>query len=77
LGRKKKPFYRIVVADSKFPRDGRFLEVLGTYNPVKDPVLVELEEERIFHWIKNGATLSDTVKSLFKKQGILSKLANA
>ncbi len=77
LGKKKNPFYRIVVADSEFPRDGRFIEVVGTYNPVKDPALVEIEEERVFHWVKNGATLSDTVKSLFKRQGILGKLANA
>lgn len=76
LGKKKMPFYRIVAADSESPRDGRFIEVLGTYNPLKNPAEVKLKEERISYWLKEGgAQLSDTVKSLFRKEGILSKLA--
>ena len=63
---KKKPFYRIVVADSESPRDGRYLEAVGTYDPLQDPVAVDLKEDRIKHWLGQGATPSDTVKSLIK-----------
>jgi len=73
-GAKKRPFYRIVVADSKSPRDGRFLENVGTYNPVIDPAEVVLKQERIKHWIDQGAILTDTVKSLLKKEGFFAKL---
>ena len=68
-GAKKRPFYRIVVADSECPRDGRYLENVGTYNPLKDPVEVTLKSERIDYWIQQGATPTDTVKSLLKKKG--------
>ncbi len=68
-GAKKRPFYRIVVADSESPRDGRYLENVGTYNPLKDPVEVTLKSERIDYWIQQGATPTDTVKSLLKKKG--------
>lgn len=68
-GAKKRPFYRIIVADSESPRDGKFLELVGTYNPLQDPAEVTVKEDRIKHWIDNGAIPTDTVKSLLKKQG--------
>ena len=71
-GAKKKPFYRIVVADKECPRDGRFLENVGTYDPLQDPVKVTLKEERIKYWMDKGAIPSDTVKSLFKKEGLFA-----
>ena len=71
-GAKKRPFYRIVVADSESPRDGRFLENVGTYNPLVEPAEVTLKNERISYWIGQGATPSDTVKSLLKKEGFFS-----
>lgn len=69
-GAKKRPFYRIVVADSESPRDGRFLENVGTYNPLTDPVDISLKQERIKYWLEKGATPTDTVKSLLKKEGV-------
>jgi small subunit ribosomal protein S16 len=71
-GAKKKPFYRIVVADIESPRDGKFLEVVGTYDPLKDPALVTLKEERLKYWMGEGAKPSDTVNSLLKKEGFYS-----
>lgn len=71
-GAKKKPFYRIVVADSENPRDGRFLEKVGTYDPLKDPVEVSLDQDRIKYWMEKGAIPSDTVKSLLKKEGFFA-----
>ena len=68
-GAKKKPFYRIVAADSESPRDGRFLEIVGTYNPLIDPAEVSLKQERIKYWIDQGAIPTTTVKSLLKKEG--------
>lgn len=68
-GAKKRPFYRIVVADGESPRDGRFLEIVGTYDPLQDPAQVTLKEDRVEYWMSEGATPSDTVKSLLKKQG--------
>jgi len=73
-GAKKKPFYRIVIADSESPRDGKFLENVGTYNPLTDPVEVSLKQERIKYWIGQGAIPTDTVKSLLKKQGFFATL---
>ena len=73
-GAKKRPFYRIVVADSESPRDGRFLENVGTYNPLIDPAEVSLKQERIKYWIDQGAIPTDTVKSLLKKEGFFAKL---
>ena len=73
-GAKKRPFYRIVVADSEKPRDGRFLETVGTYNPLPDPAEVSFKEERIQYWMNQGALPSDTVKSLLKKEGIFAKI---
>ena len=66
-GAKKSPFYRVVVADSEAPRDGRFIEVLGTYDPRKDPAEVTIKEDRLDYWLGNGAQPSDTVRSLIKK----------
>ncbi len=71
MGAKKNPFYRVVVADSRFPRDGRFIEEIGTYNPVVEPAQVKIDAEKAQKWIKNGAQPTDTVKSLLKKQGII------
>jgi small subunit ribosomal protein S16 len=69
-GAKKKPFYRIVVADTDSPRDGKFLENVGTYNPLRDPAEVTLKTERVQYWLKKGATPTDTVRSLLKRQGV-------
>ena len=74
-GAKKKPFYRIVVADSESPRDGRFLENVGTYDPLYDPAKIVLKTERIRYWIDQGALPTDTVQSLLKKEGFFA--ANA
>lgn len=71
-GAKKKPFYRIVVADKENPRDGRFLENVGTYDPLHHPAKVTLKEERIKYWMDQGAIPSDTVRSLFKKEGLFA-----
>ena len=71
MGAKKSPFYRIVVADSRYPRDGRFIEQLGTYNPLAEPAEVKVDGERAQAWIKNGAQPTDTVKRLLKQAGIL------
>ena len=71
-GAKKRPFYRIVVADGESPRDGRFLEKVGTYDPKYDPAKVTIETERIQYWIDQGATPSDTVKSLLKREGFFA-----
>jgi small subunit ribosomal protein S16 len=71
MGAKKNPFYRIVVADSRYPRDGRFIEEIGYYNPLTEPSEVKVDAEKVKEWIKNGAQPTDTVKSLFKKNGVL------
>ena len=68
-GTKKKPFYRIVAADVEAPRDGKFLEALGTYNPMTEPALITLKEDRISYWLGEGAKPSTTVQSIFKSQG--------
>ena len=69
-GSKKKPFYRIVAADSRCPRDGKFLEMLGTYNPLKTENHIKVDAEKVNAWIKKGAKPSDTVASLLKKAGV-------
>ena len=71
MGAKKAPFYRIVVADSRFPRDGRFIEELGTYNPLAKPSEVKVDAEKAKQWIKDGAQPTDTVRALLKKAGVL------
>ena len=70
MGAKKAPFYRIVVADSRYPRDGRFIDEVGYYNPLTDPVDLKVDTEKVQKWISNGAQPTDTVKSLLKKAGI-------
>ena len=67
MGAKKAPFYRIVVADSHFPRDGRFIEEIGTYDPLADPAAIKIDMERAKYWIANGAQPTDTVRGLLKK----------
>jgi small subunit ribosomal protein S16 len=76
MGSKKNPFYRIVVADSRSPRDGRFIETVGTYNPVSEPAEIRINEELALKWLLNGAKPSDTVRNLFSKQGIMEKFHN-
>ena len=70
LGAKKAPFYRVVVADSRYPRDGRFIEGIGYYNPLTNPVEIKIDAEKAAKWISNGAQPTETVKSLLKKAGI-------
>lgn len=71
MGAKKAPFYRVVVADSRYPRDGRFIEEIGTYNTMTDPAQVNIDAEKAKKWIANGAQPTDTVKDILKKNGIL------
>ncbi|MBQ3096020.1 MAG: 30S ribosomal protein S16 [Clostridia bacterium] len=71
MGAKKAPFYRIVVADSRYPRDGRFIEELGTYDPKADPSAVKVDADKVREWIKNGAQPTETVRTLLKKENIL------
>jgi ribosomal protein S16 len=71
IGAKKNPFYRVVVADSRYPRDGRFIEEIGTYNPLMDPAQINIDGEKAATWLKNGAQPTDTVKSLLKKTGVI------
>ena len=73
MGAKKRPFYRLVVADSRSPRDGRFIEEIGYYNPLTQPAQVKIDEEKALKWLQNGAKPSDTVRSLLSKAGILAK----
>ena len=75
MGSKAKPFYRIVAADSRSPRDGRFLEVIGTYDPIKGADRITLEEEKALKWLNNGAIPTDTVRSILSKKGIMKKFA--
>ena len=76
-GRKKMPFYRLVVADSRAPRDGSFIELLGTYNPMTDPAAVTINEERALYWLSVGAQPSDTARGLLKKQGVWEKFESS
>ncbi|WP_023625196.1 30S ribosomal protein S16 [Clostridium tyrobutyricum] len=75
MGAKKSPFYRIVVADSRSPRNGRFIEELGYYNPLTEPTTIKFDEEKAVQWIKNGAQPSDVVKRLFTTAGLDEKLS--
>ena len=77
MGAKKAPFYRIVAADSRAPRDGRFIELLGTYDPRTNPAKVTIKEEELLKWLNNGAQPSDTVKNLLSKEGIIKKFADS
>ncbi|MBQ7699178.1 MAG: 30S ribosomal protein S16 [Clostridia bacterium] len=73
IGAKKNPFYRVVVADSRSPRDGKFIEEIGTYDPMAEPAVVKIDAEKANTWIKNGAQPTETVKSLLVKSGVISK----
>ncbi len=71
LGAKKAPFYRIVVADSRYPRDGRFIEEIGSYDPTKEPSVIKVDSEKVKQWIASGAQPTETVKALLKIEGVL------
>ena len=73
IGAKKNPFYRVVVADSRSPRDGKFIEEIGTYDPMAEPAVVKIDADKANEWLKNGAQPTETVKSLLVRNGIISK----
>ena len=73
MGAKKRPFYRVVAADSRVTRDGKFIELIGTYNPITEPAEVKIDEEKAMKWLRNGAEPTDTVRDLLKRQGIIEK----
>ncbi len=72
MGDKKSPFYRVVVADSKSPRDGKFIDIIGTYNPLTDPAEIKIDNEKAVKWLKNGALPTETAKSILVKSGVIS-----
>ena len=76
MGAKKRPYYRIVAADSRSPRDGKFIETVGTYNPITEPAEIKVNEEIALKWLTNGAVPTDTVRDLLKSQGIMEKFHN-
>ena len=76
MGAKKAPFYRVIVADSRSPRDGRFIETIGTYNPLTTPAEIKINEDSAIDWLNKGAIPTDTVKNLFSKAGIMEKYHN-
>ena len=73
MGAKRRPFYRIVVADSRFPRDGRFIEEIGYYNPIEEKAIVKVDKDLALKWLNNGATPTDTVRDILSKEGILKE----
>ena len=75
MGAKKSPFYRIVVADERSPRDGRFIETVGTYDSTVDPAVINIDEETAVAWLKKGAQPTDTVRSMFSKRGLMTRFA--
>ena len=77
MGAKKRPFYRVVIADSRSPRDGRFIETVGTYNPITQPAEINLDEAKILSWLSNGAQPTGTVRALLSNAGILAKHAES
>lgn len=77
MGAKKRPFYRIVAADSRYPRDGKFIEVVGTYNPVVENDSLKIDEEKAIKWLNTGALPTDTVRNLFSKAGVMEKFHNS
>ena len=77
MGSKQKPFYRIVAADSRSPRDGRFIETVGTYNPIKKDAEITVDEEKVLSWLGKGAQPTDTVKSILSNKGIMKKYADS
>ena len=77
MGSKQKPFYRIVAADARSPRDGRFIETIGTYDPIKGKDVVTIDEEKALKWLNNGAQPTDTVRNILSKNGIMTKYAES
>ena len=77
MGAKKNPFYRIVVADSRAPRNGRFIEILGNYDSTQEPAVINVNEEKVLEWMSKGAQPTDTVRSLLKKQSVMAKFDEA
>ena len=77
MGSKQKPFYRIVAADSRFPRDGRFIETVGTYNPIAKPAEIKIDKEVAIKWLNNGAQPTDTVRSILSHEGVLKEMHEA
>lgn len=77
MGSKQNPFYRIVAADARSPRDGRFIETVGTYNPLKNPTEIKVDEEKALTWLNNGAQPTDTVRSILTESGIMKKYADS
>ena len=77
IGATKAPFYRIVAADSRSPRDGRFIEIVGYYDPTKQPAQVKVDEEKVMKWLNDGAQPSDTVRNILSKEGIIKKFADS
>ncbi len=77
MGAKKRPFYRIVAADSRSPRDGRFIEEIGYYNPIETPAVVKIDEEKALAWLSEGAIPTDTVRNLLSREGIMKKFHEA
>jgi len=77
MGAKKRPFYRVVVADSRSPRDGRFIEEIGYYDPVRQPAEINIDVEKALKWLQNGAQPSDTARSILSKAGVLQKFHEA
>ena len=73
MGDKKAPFYRVIVADSRAPRDGKFIDIIGTYNPLTSPAQINIDKEKAEKWLKNGATPTDTAKQLLVKSGVIEK----
>jgi len=71
MGAKKKPFYRLVAADSEAPRDGKYLEILGSYDPMKDPALINIHKEKVSYWLGKGAVITESARAILKKQGLL------
>ena len=77
MGQKKAPFYRIIVADSRSPRDGRFIEEVGYYNPIENPAVIKVDKELAIKWLNQGATPTDTVRDILSKEGILKEFHEA
>lgn len=77
MGAKKRPFYRIVAADSEAPRDGRFIEILGYYDPMKNPEVIEVRANKVKYWLDRGAGVSDSARALLRKKGLMKSQANA
>jgi len=77
MGAKKKPFYRLVAADSEAPRDGKFIEILGYYDPMKDPAIIKIHDEKVHHWLEKGALVTESAGALLRKKGFLKSPSTA